>query len=258
GGFTWATVPAMSGVTALGTWEGALYLGRNNGLVYRSTDGLTWVLASDGLDTGGAGIEALVVSRGVLYAATWGAGVFRFDGSVWTPAGMGGGYVGALFDAGGVLVGSSALDGTFYSTNGGDSWVPFEEGYAGGQVHELAADGEVLFIGSRGHGLWQRPLSDLPLPTAGAPEAPSQTVSLAVHPNPAATLATLRIESPAARPARIEVADALGRVVWSSRHTLTAGPTPVVLDLRRFAPGVYTVRIVGAGATQQARLTVVR
>ncbi|HYE95153.1 MAG TPA: T9SS type A sorting domain-containing protein [Rubricoccaceae bacterium] len=257
-GFTWTTVPALSGVMTLTLWEGALYAGLNNGQVHRSTDGLTWVLASDGLSTGGRGIEELVVSRGTLYAATWGAGVFRFDGSVWTPAGLSGEYVGALFDVDGVLVGSSALDGTFYSVNGGDTWVPFEDGYAGGEVYELVADDEVLFIGSRGHGLWQRPLSDLPLPTAGAPEAPSQTVSLAVHPNPAATLATLRLEARTPGPARVEVLDALGRAVWRSSRVLAAGPNQVALDLHRLAPGVYTVRVVGAGATQQARLTVVR
>jgi photosystem II stability/assembly factor-like uncharacterized protein len=256
GGFTWDDDLAMNDTRALATFEGALYAGRGAGGVDRSTDGgLTWAPFSDGLSPDD-GVEVLVVSRGRLYAATWGAGVYRLDGSTWQPLGVGM-FVGALVDVGGVLVAASALDGAFYSADEGATWAPFDEGYTGGEIYELAADAEALLIGSRGHGLWSRPLADLPVPTASPGALPAAS-GLAVRPNPARDRAVLHLAPRAAGRVDVEVLDALGRRVRTVTADLPAGPSALPLDVRGLAPGAYLVRVRGAGGAQQVRLTVVR
>lgn len=84
------------------------------------------------------------------------------------------------------------------------------------------------------------------------------TLALTVAPNPAAGTARVRFSLDAAADRlRLVVLDALGRrVAEQALDARAAGPGEVALDVSRLAPGVYTVRLLGAGAS--ARLSVVR
>ncbi|HLT47601.1 MAG TPA: T9SS type A sorting domain-containing protein [Rubricoccaceae bacterium] len=264
GGFTWATVPGMDKVEALASYAGAFWAGRTGGFVYRSTDGgLTWAQVGARLDANG--VVALAVSRGALYAATRTAGVFRLDlrspsaGAVagWTHVGRPSLFLNALLDVSGVLVLGSALDGLFFSTDGGGTWLPLAEGYTGGEIYALAATSSHLVVGTRGHALWAHPLGGpgLDVIAEGAAEAPGHP-SLFPNPVPSGRTATLAFHLPEDGTVAVTVYDALGRRVGAAAHVLEAGAHRLPLDVPGLAPGVYLVRVEAPGAVTTARLTV--
>ena len=97
---------------------------------------------------------------------------------------------------------------------------------------------------------------------ADAPEAAALRIS-APRPTPAAGRATLTVDVPAAQTLRVTVADALGRTVATLHDgPAPAGPLVLTADVSALAPGVYVVRVAGAGASPgasaQTRLVVVR
>jgi photosystem II stability/assembly factor-like uncharacterized protein len=268
GGFTWATVPSMSQVRTLATYAGALWAGGGDGYVHRSADGgLTWIRVGARLSANG--VETLVVSGGALYAATWGGGIYRLDlltayaGPVpgWTPTSLPATFVGALADVRGVLVAAAPLEGVFVSADGGGTWLPFEEGYAGGEVYEFAATPSHLVAGTRGHALWAHPLrrpvaeAAASAQVAGRPGSPGAP---AIFPNPAPVgrPVTLALEREQPGPVSVSVYDALGRRVGVAAYDLAAGVHRLALDLPGLAPGLYLVRVVAGEEVTTARLTV--
>lgn len=82
---------------------------------------------------------------------------------------------------------------------------------------------------------------------------------LAVAPNPAAHVATLRLVVAESGHATVAVWDALGREV-AALHAgpLAAGEHSFALDTGRLAPGVYVARVEAGGKAAVHRLTVVR
>jgi hypothetical protein len=87
-----------------------------------------------------------------------------------------------------------------------------------------------------------------PLPEAGP--------DFAVYPNPVRSgQVTIRLDGPAAHPARVSITDVSGRMVHGSAHTVPH--SAVVLDLRGLPDGVYAVRLVAGGRAATKSLVVV-
>jgi|GEM_PF-2051036 len=92
---------------------------------------------------------------------------------------------------------------------------------------------------------------------AGTPTAPE--LALRVAPNPASGAATMQVTLPEASTARATVVDALGRTVATlDLGVRPAGVSTGRLDVRRLAPGVYTVRLTAGDAVATTRVSVVR
>ena len=78
-------------------------------------------------------------------------------------------------------------------------------------------------------------------------------------PNPTAGTSTLRVRLGAAQTVRVSVLDALGREVAVLHDgAMPAGETPLSVTTRGLAPGVYVVRMAGAGSVATQRLVVAR
>jgi hypothetical protein len=85
-------------------------------------------------------------------------------------------------------------------------------------------------------------------------------VALAAYPNPGRGRLRLRLVTPAAGPARLDVVDVAGRALWTrdfgtlpeGEHDLDLGAGP------RLAPGLYFVTYVGSGTRVSVRTVVVR
>jgi len=98
--------------------------------------------------------------------------------------------------------------------------------------------------------------------TPQAPPTPPPTTVFALHapaPNPAGTATTIRYETAAEGPVRVEVLDVLGRciaVLADGREE--AGLYTAVLDAGRLASGAYVVRMRAGTFVQTRRLTVAR
>jgi glucose/arabinose dehydrogenase len=79
----------------------------------------------------------------------------------------------------------------------------------------------------------------------------AQSAALSVWPNPAAQTATVRLPAPASAPLTLH--DALGRLTQTVPMT---GRAEAQLDLRRVAPGLYTIRTALDGTPVQRKLMV--
>ncbi len=96
--------------------------------------------------------------------------------------------------------------------------------------------------------------------TAGEVPAGEESFGLsAPAPNPTAGTSTLRVRLGSAQTVRVSVLDALGReVALLHDGAMPAGETPVSVATQGLAPGVYTVRMAGAGSIASQRLIVAR
>lgn len=95
-------------------------------------------------------------------------------------------------------------------------------------------------------------------PVASEPSA-SAALALVVAPNPVASGAVVRYETPEAGPVRLAVSDVLGRevaVLWDGAQG--AGAHEARLDAGRLAPGVYLVRLSAGASSTVRRVTVAR
>ncbi len=91
----------------------------------------------------------------------------------------------------------------------------------------------------------------------GAPGAPALRVAATA--NPVRSQTAIRYTLPAPGRMRLSVVDVLGReVALLATGEQAAGTHEAPFDASRLAPGVYTLRLVAAGAAATARITVVR
>ena len=94
-------------------------------------------------------------------------------------------------------------------------------------------------------------------PTVVSSTAPGEALAVSVRPNPTAQGATVTVSLAEAGAVRVSVHDLLGREV----AVLLAGEREAgthAATVPTLAPGVYTVRAVGAGVQAMARMSVVR
>jgi hypothetical protein len=210
---TWTTGTGLSGQTAyaLTIHPGdcnTLFAGTGNG-IFKSVDkGESWM--PTGLNslslapTGGVPFEreamgstvipAVIidpVNEQVVYAATWGDGVFKTidGGASWTPVNDGLGdelWIYALtFDAAGqALYAGTAEGGVYTTTDGGAAWVAVNTGLGDWNVRSLVSDPitpSVLYAGTQG-GVYKTSDGGASWDLASADLVTSTVWSLAVNP----------------------------------------------------------------------------
>lgn len=127
----------------------------------------------------------------------------------------------------------------------------------------VLSSGERMELDLNAEDDWVRRLSLTVAPAGGvaAEESPgaADLVMEAPRPNPTRDQATVRLRSGTSQSVTLRVIDALGRVVVSRESVLTAGTeTPIVIDVKGVAPGVYVLRIDGETAQAGGVFTVVR
>jgi hypothetical protein len=156
----------------------------------------------------------------------------------------------------------------FETTDGGNTWhvvgrmpgiVPASEPEPTTRATdaELGPDGR-LYVAVTRNAVWR---TAEPFVVAGevAPPAAPSGLSISVQPNPVSGTAQVDVSAGVAADARIEVLDALGRVV-SVVHAgpLGAGTHRFALGVAGWAAGMYAVRAEGSGGSIVARFTVAR
>jgi photosystem II stability/assembly factor-like uncharacterized protein len=142
--------------------------------VFLSTDnGTSWIPVTAGL--GNTFVNALFMDGTNLYAGTLdGIYLSTNNGTNWTPVNNGipaNSSVYAFIKNGDALIaglGSSSINpgGVFMSTNNGTSWVAKSEGLINTNLRCFVIDNGFLFAGTYGGGLWQRPVSEVPVELA--------------------------------------------------------------------------------------------
>ena len=163
---------------------------------------------------------------------------FRYarTGGAWVPAGRltpdaADGAV-ASFGIGVALDGGRALVGA-YRADGPDDPDPYDDTGAAYVFADVATSDEAG-----------------PAVTAATLSAP--------NPNPTAGRAALALRLAAPATVRATLVDALGRTVAVLHDGLAEAETTLAVDARGLPPGVYAVRVLGAGVAASQKLTVVR
>ncbi len=213
--------------------QGHMYVGRNsleastivqNAVVIKSTDyGLTWSY----LEKDGWSKDHVVNNR----------------------------VSGIAFGVGDDVIATTEKSGTFYSSNGGASWVRRNEGLAddgSGAAAGATNDGTTLLVAPRSTFLFR-------FIREGTTSVQSEFGSASsIIPNPAHDVATVTFATTVTGAATLRVIAADGSVVASSTINDNAGRYAALVDASSLSPGVYTVTLQVGGTVQRERLCVVR
>lgn len=90
------------------------------------------------------------------------------------------------------------------------------------------------------------------------PELPQSFVIERIYPNPFNPSTTILIQAESFSEGYVEVFNVTGQRVYSNSVRMQQGSTHYSLNLNGQSSGVYLVRLTASGATQQARITLVR
>jgi photosystem II stability/assembly factor-like uncharacterized protein len=216
-GVSWTAVAGISEALTILRFGDRLLVGTGNAGIRSTTNGgMSWGTFDNGLPAGI--VQKLAIVDGTLFAALWSGGIYRLEGETWVPTSRNSGFHQVLEPVGRVLVTQSVLDyQVLYSTDLGETWNQFQDGFFGEEIYEMTVSGGHLIAGTRGYGIWSRPISDLP-GASSVPEDPSSVLSsnglqLRVSPNPISQHATFAFELPTAGRVRLALYDVQGREV---------------------------------------------
>jgi photosystem II stability/assembly factor-like uncharacterized protein len=162
---------------------------------------------------------------------------------------------GIAFGEGDDIIATTEKSGTFFSSNGGASWVPRNEGISddgSGTAVGATADGTTVLLAPRSTFLYRFIREGIT--SVASYDAGSSLVS----PNPASTQATVTFVTPSSGPAHVAIVAADGRTIATSSVEDEAGRYVLFIDTTPFAPGVYTVLLHSGGTVQRERLCIVR
>ncbi len=129
-----------------GTWGGKIYMSSNNGQ--------TWTVINTGMNV--SFIWSLQISGGYIFAATE-LGIYRFNSTSWSLTSLAGIDVHSLTVSGGVIYAGTWGLGVYKSTDNGTTWLPMNNGlsyFLTIQSVTATASGE-LFAASVGGGVFK-------------------------------------------------------------------------------------------------------
>ncbi len=132
-----------------------IYAGTWGGKIYKSTNsGRNWTLINSGMNA--SFIWSLNVSNSYLFAATE-KGVFKFEGSGWNLTNLAGKEVHALASKSGVIYAGTWGFGVYISSDNGTTWTQLNNGFGGFltiQTLSVAGSGDI-FAGTIGGGIFK-------------------------------------------------------------------------------------------------------
>ncbi|MBN2038110.1 MAG: hypothetical protein JW768_15320 [Chitinispirillaceae bacterium] len=247
-GTNWSSVMGTStAVYAAG--DNTLFAGGSNG-IFRSADkGANWTAVNTGLTH--TNVRSIVSNASHVFAGTTGGGVFRSgdNGENWEACGSGltDTAITALAVYGDALFAGTKSKGVFLSTDNGLHWTDVGMGLSVFYpVTSFAVNNEVLFAGTFGTGLWQRPLSEMLGTMKIRPQRIQYDRMQKATGMIRSTGSTVAVEFTLPQPDKVTVAlyDMAGRVVafLFSKH-LEAGAYCYSWSTRTFTRGCYVASV---------------
>lgn len=162
---------------------------------------------------------------------------------------------GICFGVGNDVIATTEKSGTFYSSNGGDSWVSRIEGLEGdgsGSTVGATRDGSTVLFAPRQTFVYRF------VPGGLSSVNESNTSNLLLYPNPATQRFTLSFTAHSDAQAYVNVFDTRGVSVLSSSQYTNAGTSSVAIDASSLPPGVYTAVLRIGGSVVRERVSIVR
>jgi photosystem II stability/assembly factor-like uncharacterized protein len=232
--------------------DGHIFAGTNDGELYVSTDnGITWrdTLLSTTL------IRCLIPTQaGYLLAGTdYPGGLYRSTdhGASWTelPFNSAVSFTCGVTDStAGTFVGTWG-QGTYRSTDNGSSWTQVIDGLTDLNVLSLAFDAAGhLYAGTQSSGVFKSS-SSLTAVKENPSTVPSTFVLNQNYPNPFNPTTTINFDLKETSTVHLTIFNVLGqRVKEFELGRMSAGTYSQVVDMSRFASGVYFYRIEAVGS----------
>ena len=236
--------------------------------IYRSSDyGATWEHVINGLSpipmvysfafvpngSGGDSLCLAATSRGVYRSTN--------TGQTWTPAGLAGSSVQALFVYGARIFAGTKNEGIFLSADNGTTWNPVNEGIPlGTTVRGFGVFGSDMFLATLGRGIWRRPLRELVTSVGFTALSIPEHFSMAQnYPNPFNSSTTIRYGLPGREHMSLTIFNTLGQQVSVLQNgEQDAGYHEVRFDGATFPSGVYFYRMQAGSFTETRKLLLVR
>ena len=186
------------------------------------------------------------------------------NGMQWTAAntGLASTYINALAVVGtDVFAGFTGGEGLCKTSNDGELWTLAGTGLGPDrEIRTIAAGPTHLYAGTRGRGVWRRPLSEIVTSSPATLSAVPAAYALEQnYPNPFNPTTVVRYQLPEANSVKIDVLDLLGREQavlvdeWRS-----AGSHDVEFDATGLSTGVYFYRLTAGDYTQTRRMILLR
>ena len=197
--------------------------------------GTAWTGVLSQIDGASFAGGALLSHNGRLYMGMTGGGVKYSDdnGTSWSDlnTGLTDGSATDLHYADGVIYLASDR-GVHYLSADGITWIDVSLDLPVEEVSEITATDNYLWARLRDGGVWRLQLAG----NVGTSEALTNGSGLIAYPNPAQN--NVRIDVPEGSAGLLQLVDATGRVVLSTR--VAPGAASTFLDLSSLAPGAYT------------------
>jgi len=257
-------------VYALAVKDTLIFAGTGGG-VFRSSDhGDTWTDVNYGLTS--LSVAALAVNGDKLFAGTAGGGVFLStdDGTNWTPvndglSGLALNILSFIF-SGNTLFAGTWQGGVFVLQENAASWTAINTGLMHSMiqpssvVHGLAIAGTHLYAGTRGAGVWKRPLAELITSARHLPGEPSMAFSLEQnYPNPFNPGTIIEFALSRSAFVTLRIYNLRGEeVVTLIAEPRSAGIHRFNWEARGLANGIYLYRLETGDFIQSKKLVLMR
>ena len=132
-----------------------IYAGTMSGNIYKSTNnGTSWIIINTGMNV--SYIWSLNVNANIIFAATE-KGVYKYNGSTWTLTSLSGKDVHALTSVNGIIYAATWGYGVYKSTDNGSTWIQINNGlgaFLAMQSITSTSNGDV-YVGTVGGGVFK-------------------------------------------------------------------------------------------------------
>ena len=137
----------------------------------------------------------------------------------------------------------------FLSSNNGSSWTDVSNGLTNKQVNTLAINGDTLFAGTNGAGVWKRTLSEL----TSMEETNNNEINIAVYPNPANDNITISNEGEITKESIVSIFDIEGRRIMQKKFK---NQNMFEIDVNMLPKGVFLIKIQTEKGIESKKLVI--
>jgi hypothetical protein len=237
--------------------EDKIFACSDSGVYVSTNNGLDWFQINNGLSK--KSTVALAINDTNIFAGTRvGVYVSNKNEINWKQL-NGFKYVNTIAASGNNIFVGTDTGGVYLSTNNGASWAQINDGLTVKAIYVLALAEKYIFAGTRGAGLWMRPLSELVNVSNDASGFPRDYALSQNYPNPFNPSTTIKYSIPKTAYVTLTIYNSLGQQVATLvSKEMNAGTYTTEWNASRFASGMYYCRMVAGDFVQTRKLILLK
>lgn len=257
-GSNWSPVPGINGSIYNISAKGNLVFAERQGILYRSTNlGSNWIQTPLPINS----INAIIINGSNVYAATDNNGVYisTDNGVTWNQSSLNNQTVKSLAVSGNNVFAGTQTQGVYYSSNSGTNWVLKNVGLTNLSGNALLINGDYIYLGTNGSGVWKRPLSEVLAVNNISTEIPKEYSLFQNYPNPFNPVTNIKFSLPVSGYTTLTIYDITGRSINTlvNEH-LKAGTYETDFDGSNIASGIYLYTLTSGDFTETNKMILVK